>query len=344
MDAKNIVMEKSFLVVAAMIIGAPQISAANPVWSEDFDSMTPGSKWKGNPGLTIMENGGVGNSRYVRVEYDLRQNPPGTTVKQFSQPIPAAMEYTLQYDMYFEENWNNNYGGKFHGLKPDEHVTGCKTVQKHTWSARMVLKDRSPNLYLYDQKKGGGCGRTIGGSNFKMDKLKWYSISYYLKVNSTANASDGEAQIYVNGKLMTSTTNIQFRGQDGDATKIKNFFFSTFLIRNSTGPVVSRQYIRYDNFAVLPGKAIRQSPGSAGPSPILAGSINAPGNNANIGMAVGSLPGGIAEVTFALNSRKSVNAAIYNKNGELMDKIRMGVRPAGAHKATFQTTALTDLI
>ncbi len=257
------VTKRLFAVALVLIVCTPHIFAASPVWSEDFDSLTPGSNWQGRSGLTIMKDGGVDNSQCLRVEYDIREGPTGTTVKQFRQPVPPALEYTLQYDLYFEYNWSNSYGGKFHGFAPVNHVTGCRPVEDHTWSARMVLRNREPFLYLYDQNKTGRCGRRIGGSDFRMEKGRWYSVSYYLRVNSSANKSDGAAQIYIDGELMSSASNMQFHARDGDDTKINNFFFSTFLVRNSTGNVVSRQYMRYDNFAVMPGKAIRKAPGTA---------------------------------------------------------------------------------
>ncbi len=235
-------------------------SESRAVWAEDFNSLTPGENWEGRSGLTVMKDGGVDNSQCLRVEYDIRQDPLGTTVRQFTKPVPPALEYTLQYDLYFEDNWSNSYGGKFHGFTPETHVTGCRPVQDHTWSARMVLRNRVPRLYLYDQKKTSRCGRTIG-SDVRLQKGRWYSISYYLKVNSSADSSDGEARLYIDGELVSSASNMQFHAQDGDHTKINNFFFSTFLVRNSTGEVVSRQHMRYDNFAVLPGEVIRKSPG-----------------------------------------------------------------------------------
>jgi hypothetical protein len=231
------------------------------VWVEDFNSLTPGSNWNGRQGQVIMGNGGVNNSQCVRVEYDIRQDPQGTTVRQWKQEIPPALEYTLQYDLYFESNWNNSFGGKFHGFSPQTHVTGCNDVQPHTWSARMVLRNRGPRLYLYHQDKGPGCGTSVN-SNMQLAKERWYSVSYYLKVNSMADQSDGIVELYIDGELVVSKGNMKFYAVDGDHTKITDFFFSTFLIRNSTGPVVRREYMRYDNFAVIPGRVIRESPGS----------------------------------------------------------------------------------
>jgi len=232
------------------------------VWVEDFNSLAPGSNWNGRQGQVIMENGGVNNSQCVRVEYDIRQDPTGTTVRQWKQPVPPALEYTLQYDLYFESNWNNSFGGKFHGFSPQTHVTGCRDIQPHTWSARIVFRNREPRLYLYHQgKPDGQCGDSYN-SNMRLQKERWYSVSYYIKVNSSADKSDGEARLYIDGEEVVSTTNLKFHAQDGDHTKITDFFFSTFLVRNSTGPVVRREYMRYDNFAVIPGRVIRESPGS----------------------------------------------------------------------------------
>ena len=213
------------MVVLILLISVPRIYGQNPVWSEDFNSLSPGSRWRNRPETEILANGGVNNSRCVRVEYDIRRDPLGTTVRQWKQSIPPALEYTLQYDLYFESNWNNSYGGKFHGFSPKTHVTGCKDVQPHTWSARMVLRNREPRLYLYHQDKGPGCGTTIG-SNITLAKERWYSVSYYLKVNSRADRSDGVAELHIDGKLVASRKNLKFHSQNGDHTKITDFFYS----------------------------------------------------------------------------------------------------------------------
>jgi hypothetical protein len=233
---------------------------ANPVWEENFENISTGNKWYGKAALVVTADGGVGDSKCVRVEYDVRKDPSGSTVQQFSQAIKPALEYTLQYDMFFESNWTSTMGGKFHGLTPKTHVTGCNPVTPEKWSARITLVDRTPSLYLYDQNKNSECGRQIKQSNLKMEKEKWYSVCLYVKVNSTATSSDGVAEIYVNGKLESKMENVQFRAEDGERTLIQNFLFSTFLGGGRNGTLVSRQYIRYDNFAVVPGKSIRVSP------------------------------------------------------------------------------------
>ncbi len=234
--------------------------AVLPVWAENFEKINPGEKWYGKSALRVTADGGVGNSRCVRVEYDVRKDPSGSTVQQFSQPITPASEYTLQYDMFYESNWASTMGGKFHGLTPKIHVTGCKTVTPDKWSARITLVNRTPSLYFYDQNKDSECGRQIRQSSLKMEKELWYSVCLYVKVNSTASNSDGIAEIYVNGKLESRMANVQFHAEDGEHTLIQNFLFSTFLGGGRNGTLVSNQYIRYDNFAVVSGKSIRESP------------------------------------------------------------------------------------
>jgi hypothetical protein len=236
----------------------------NPVWAENFENINSGNKWYGKSALIVTADGGVGNSKCVRVEYDVRKDPSGSTVQQFSQPIKPANEYTLQYDMFYESNWASTMGGKFHGLTPKTHVTGCKTVTPDKWSARITLVNRTPSLYLYDQNKDSECGRQIKQSSLRMEKELWYSVCLYVKVNSAASSSDGIAEIYVNGKLESRMTNVQFYAEDGEHTLIQNFLFSTFLGGGRDGTLVSNQYIRYDNFAVVSGKTIRESPSDSG--------------------------------------------------------------------------------
>ncbi len=74
-------------------------------------------------------------------------------------------------------------------------------------------------------------------------------------------------------------------------------------------------------------------------APIL--SITSPEHNAKKGMNIGSLPGGTVELTFSMSSSKSVNAAIYTRRGELLEKIHLGKKSAGTHKAVLHTSTLT---
>ncbi len=215
----------------------------------------------GRAALEIMADGGVNNSRCVRVEYDI-QSTAGTTVQQFRQEVPPADEYTLQYDIYFESNYMSTMGGKFHGLVPRRHVTGGRDANPEQWSVRMTLRNRVPSLYTYEQNANLAFGKGYRQSTYQLQKEKWYSVSLYVKINSSPTKADGVAKIYINGKLESQAHNIMLHQSDSVNAKIHAFFFSTFLggqPRNN--PVTSLQYVRYDNFAVIPGKVIRQSPG-----------------------------------------------------------------------------------
>ena len=257
---------RSLMVVLTLLLSVLSTYAQDAVWSEDFSSLRPGSRWINRQETEVMKDGGVNNSQCVRVEYEIRKDPLGSTIRRSHMRVPPALEYTLQYDLFFESNWTNSYGGKFGGFGPEQGVAGCNAVQPHTWSARIVLRNREPRLYLYHQDKGPGCGQSVN-SNMTLARQRWYSVSYYVKVNSRADRSDGVAELYIDGKLVASRRNLKFHAQNGDHTKISTIDFTTFLVRNSTGPIVSRQHMRYDNFAVIPGKAVRQSPGGGTTTP-----------------------------------------------------------------------------
>lgn len=236
--------------------------AQSPVWFEDFNSKGTGSKFFNVNSTKVLASGGVGKSKCLEVTYE-RYNNGGSPRLLHKHNIPAATEYTLNYDIYFDNDWNITTGGKFHGLVPNNTTSGCKPIEADGWSARAVFASRKAYLYTYHQDKNANCGDKNGGGT-TLDKGKWYAVSLHVKLNSADNKNDGFARLYINGNLAVSQNSREFRSVINNATKITKFYFSTFLGGSPTGSKKGSVHARFDNFGVYPGKSIRSSPGGGG--------------------------------------------------------------------------------
>jgi len=239
---------------------APSLPSKNSVYSENFESYTSNTSWRSNGRLKVTENCGVDNTKCLRVAYVPTTN--GSERLQTSVAIPPANEYTLNYDLFFENDFEFVKGGKLPGLSPNTYTTGCQQQVPYGWSVRLMWRPSGvPTIYWYDQNRPGDCGESAY-ADVRFEKNKWQALSLYVKVNDASSTSNGQMQLYINGKSIASANNIKFRGENGDHTKITRFFFSTFFGgNNSTWSPSKTVYSRFDNFAVYPGLRIRSAPG-----------------------------------------------------------------------------------
>jgi Bacterial Ig domain len=267
------------LLIVCFIILTHFAFAQDTVWSEDFESIATGAKYFNIGSTKILSNGGVNNSKCVEVEYE-RYDNGGTPRYLHKQPITPATEYTLSYDIYFDNDWTISTGGKYHGLVPENTTSGCAPIEQDGWSARVVFDDRQPYLYTYHQDKNATCGDKTTDKQLQLTRAKWYAVSLHLKLNSADNVNDGFAKIYINGELIATQSNREFRSIVNNATKITQFYFCTFLGAGPTGAIKTLSHARFDNFGVYPGQKIRNAPGGIEPVNIKPTvSLTAPANN-----------------------------------------------------------------
>ena len=120
---------------------------------------------------------------------------------------------------------------------------------------------------LYLQKSYRVC-ITARSENFKFQKGNFYSVTLYTKLNSSANTTDGEAWVYVNGERIVGQSNVQFWKSDPELSKISKFMFSTFFgghepewaPKDSHGKYQNVHAV-FDNFVVEKGLKVRGTPG-----------------------------------------------------------------------------------
>ena len=228
---------------------------------ETFENRIAGSRWMGMRLATVQNGCGVGGGRCLRVNYEPYSGGSRRLVEEI--PVPAAREYTLQYDVRFGADFEFVRGGKMHWLGPVNKTTGCNPIEPDGWSARIMWRQYGvAQLYAYHQDRQNNCGD--GRLSYRiLSKRNYQAVSLYVRVNSARDVSDGEIAVYINGTRVARWNNIRLRSDINRDTEINNFLFSTFHGGNDSSWSPSQTVIAwYDNFAVMPGLDVREEPGA----------------------------------------------------------------------------------
>jgi N-sulfoglucosamine sulfohydrolase len=239
-----------------------------PVMSMDFESIPPGSaagQLLEHEKLTLAPGAGVGGSIGLRAEYTGYDRGSERIVRHLFLPEPA-LEYSLNYDVRFDRDFQFVKGGKLIGLGPAKHVTGGRPVVPGGWSARVTFKEGgAARLYTYHQDQPGQYGDRLPVEDpFHFEKERFYSVSLHVRVNEPADAANGFSRLYVDGDLVDSHEGLRFRGEDSEASLINKFMFSSFhgghmpewAPRDADGNYTT-VYAYFDNISVYEGERIR---------------------------------------------------------------------------------------
>jgi hypothetical protein len=300
--------------------------AGPAVFTQDFNELKAGSTWlkscKWNKHTAVTESCGIADSQCLRIAHDptnkepplfplppVDERPPypdgskgvcppyytntGTDVVQQIQPIPPGDEYSLSYDVFFEDGYDWARGGKLPGLSAKEWDSGCSIEGDGIptdpgparWSVRLMWRSEGTNeLYVYDQDRiPGACG-TRSPTEVPFSTGRWFAVTLYVRLNSAADAADGEARFYLDGKLLRREKDLKLRSEISDDSRINNIFFSTFFGGNESKRLYCHDhageapyckvpdpnadvtwvpkdlaYVRFDNLEVRPGLAVRES-------------------------------------------------------------------------------------
>merc|ERR1711998_359469 len=85
-------------------------------------------------------------------------------------------------------------------------------------------------------------------------KGQWYTISMYIKLNSSKDVSDGVVKLLIDGKEYISLENQRPRGTNTDETLVSKFVISTFHGGSDDSWSPSKTvYAYYNNFQVVEG-------------------------------------------------------------------------------------------
>lgn len=237
------------------------VNAASTLYSESFNSGNAGDWAHSN---TTFRTG----ANNIRIKYPLYKN--FNTGRVGSHPMMVgqidiaenAIDATFKYRIKLENNYDTNMGGKFFGLGPEYPITGCKDITTHGWSARIGIRDKHPQLYLYTQgKPDGKCGEIIKAEHITFQKNRWYDLAIYVKLNSSGSANDAEARLFVDGVEVAKKTGFKFFGGSSSnvppTAKIQKIIRTNFL---GSMPSISNGEVKtgdasalFDNFKVVRG-------------------------------------------------------------------------------------------
>ncbi len=220
-----------FLNIFILLFISNEVFASNLLF-DDFESGDSSiiyqSLIKRKLPVKIVENEGYKNSKGLKVTY---VSGVIGSERVFSR-IPlsrSVVEATLSFDVKFDREFQFVRGGKLHGVGPNKPITGGKEMKPSGWSSRMMFKKEGKiSTYLYIQNKTKKYGAVVESKTFKFEKDKFYRLSLYTKLNSGPNELDGEAHIYIDGKLVVKHEKLNFWKSDLNESKISKFLFSTF--------------------------------------------------------------------------------------------------------------------
>ena len=168
-------MKKRTRIIASIgalftVVMATTASASGVLYTENFNSGSAG-EWSHS---NVQFRNGANNIRIKYPQYKVNSNGKvGSHPMMVGQiPISAnAIDATFKYRIKLEDNYDTNMGGKFFGLGPEEPVTGCRDITTNGWSARVGIRDKHPQLYIYRQgKPDGECGEIIRAEQFTFEK------------------------------------------------------------------------------------------------------------------------------------------------------------------------------
>lgn len=247
---------------------AAKAPAKAPVLSMDFEDVakdSPASKLLTHRNLSLAEGAGVEGTIGLRAKYVGYERGSERIVTHLFLPEPG-LEFSLNYDVNFDKDFQFVKGGKLLGLGPKKHITGGKAIRPEGWSARVTFKDEGTiKLYSYHQDMKGQYGeRGAKQKPFNFQRERYYAVSLHVKVNDPPEASNGFSRLYVNGKLLEQQENLRLRGTGGADTLINKFMFSSFhgghrpknAPRNEDGSYKT-VYATFDNIEVYEGERIR---------------------------------------------------------------------------------------
>ena len=243
-------------------------SAAEPVLSMDFESVPPGDPAEyllQHQKLTLAPGAGHKGSTGLRAEYTGYEKGSERIVRHVFLPRPG-LEFSLNYDVLFDKDFQFVRGGKLLGLGPKKHITGGRPIVPEGWSARVTFKNGGTvKLYTYHQDMQGQYGdRGVIQEPFKFEKERFYSISLHVRVNDPPEASNGFSRLYVDGQLLERHEDLRLRSTSGDDSLINKFMFSSFhgghepdwAPRDESGNYKT-VYASFDNISVYEGEHIR---------------------------------------------------------------------------------------
>ncbi|MDT0594901.1 polysaccharide lyase [Glaciecola petra] len=179
----------------------------------------------------------------------------------------SVQQATLNFDVYFPEDFDFVLGGKLFGFAPENPVWGGQETKLDGWSSRIMWREGGrPVTYNYHQNRPGKYGEDSSpvGELSKIPRGEWLSLSIYLDAG-TGN-KDGRSEVWLNGKKVSELTGLSFYDKSKKAL-ITTLALQTFFGGSSPKWAPKNEDGTYrnlsatvDNMGVTEGPCIRPQP------------------------------------------------------------------------------------
>ncbi len=212
-------------------------------WKKDFPNAT-GYRSSGIPQKRIYIE--KNDSKILCVYFEKGLSNKGGA--KWRMPIKPATDITLEYNFYFQKDFDFNKGGKLPGLGGGSAPTGGKH-SKDGFSARLmwyssgtknsVKSPKKANLYLYLYLPGNS---QKYGINIPLNTLIIPGKKYHVKIYIS---NQGNIKVWINDKIKTSE---KF---DINNIPVNQFLFHTFFgghTKKWASP--KKQKVCFDNFKI----------------------------------------------------------------------------------------------
>ncbi|MBR2471020.1 MAG: alginate lyase [Fibrobacter sp.] len=208
------------------------------------------------------EHGNVLQLKYPKGCVGPNDNDTPACAGQIIQPlVKTADTMWSAYDIFFEDGFEFQLGGKLPGLCGGKCYTGNAMPETGDgWSARIMWrKDGNAVQLIYFMGQ-----ESVYGDDFKWDLNgtipqkqfttgTWHRIVNKVSMNTIASPGNGDkngrVQTWLDGELVLDVDTLRLR--DYDTVKVDKFYLSTFHGGSSAEWAPTHDcFIRYDNFTI----------------------------------------------------------------------------------------------
>ena len=239
---------------------------------EDFKRNTTDKSWwyamdKNNGENSKIVYDGVAHGNVLQLKYPKgcvgpNDNDTPACAAQIIQPlVKTADTMWSAYDIFFEEGFEFQLGGKLPGLCGGKCYTGNAMPETGDgWSARIMWRkggNAVQLIYFMGQRSeyGDDFKWDLGGKNPQAQFTvgKWHRIVNKVSMNSVSapgkGDKNGRVQAWLDGELVLDVDTLRLR--DYDTLHVDKFYLSTFHGGSSTEWAPTHDnFIRFDNFTV----------------------------------------------------------------------------------------------
>jgi hypothetical protein len=195
----------------------------------DFETTYTPDAYYSNLITIEMKNGSKTlKSIYPVNQYGTQGNGgTGTIFESYPSGMVGETDLYLSYNVYFEEGFDFNLGGKLNGLmgRPIPHsgtnITDTQAFRAHTtWN-----RNGDMIFYVYHHDNPTIYGQSNGLFGIRLPRGEWTSITMRLSL-SDIGVRNGFVEAYINGKMVKQWYGLNFRNYDYD---IDILYIETFM-------------------------------------------------------------------------------------------------------------------